>query len=100
VRSCQCKVAFPITQKGKPVTNDLNTVRGIVDAFGGPTSTAKALNEVANLSLTKNNVANWLQRDNLPAQYDVYLVEAARRVDFPITYESLAQMRALVVAPA
>lgn len=74
------------------------TVAELVEAFGGPPALAVALNEESDLGLTRRNVYNWLVRENLPAQYDVALVSAARRKGIDITYEDLAQMRALVAA--
>jgi len=64
---------------------EFKSVRDIVDALGGPTSMARALNEGSGLELTKGNVANWSIRNNLPAQYDVALVGAARRAGLDIT---------------
>lgn len=80
--------------------SDFRSVQDIVDAFGGLTSLANALNEVSDLGLTKGNVANWRSRNNLPAQYDLFLVKAARRKAIPLTLNKLAKMRALSVAPA
>jgi hypothetical protein len=70
----------------------MKNIADIVEAFGGPTALASALNR------PMTTVASWAVRGSIPVEYWPELVDLAKTADIDLTYVKLVAVHADRVA--
>ena len=68
--------------------------RQVISMFGSPSALARAI------GASREAVKKWSQRDSIPGEYDIAIVDAAAAAGLAITLADLARGRSVTPTPS